>query len=72
MDIVISYVCPPIPHRGNDWCAYLDRDEGNEGAPVGWGVSKVAALENLLEQFDDESTEAKAVWDRINQIERQW
>ncbi len=72
MKVITSYVCPPIPYRGNDWCAYFDKYDGNEDAPRGWGASKLAALENLLEQLDDDEADAKAVWDRINDIDRQW
>lgn len=71
MRVVTSYVCPPIPDRGADWCAYLEKDEGEEDAPRGWGMSKLGALENLLEQLEDDK-EADAVWSRINDIERQW
>ena len=70
--VIVSYVCPPIPTRSADWCAYLEQDEGEEGAPCGWGVTKLGALEDLLSQLDPDDEQAKAVWNRINDIERQW
>ena len=70
--VIVSYVCPPIPIRSMDWEAYMDNDEGNENMPRGHGVSKLAALENLLEQFDPEDAEAQSIWTEINRIERQW
>lgn len=71
MNVITSYVCPPIPIRSADWEAYLERDEGDENAPRGRGLTKLGALENLLEQLED-GPEAMAVWRRINDIERQW
>lgn len=72
MNVITSYVCPPIPTRSADWCAYLERDDGDENAPRGRGLTKLGALEDLLSQLDPDDAEAKAVWNRINDIERQW
>lgn len=72
MKVILSYICPPIPDRSMDWEAYIDNDDGNEDAPRGHGFTKLSALENLLEQFDGDEPEARAIWDAINDIERQW
>lgn len=72
MKVNVSYICPPIGVRSFDWEAHMDRDEGNENMPRGFGLTKLGALENLLEQFDPDEPEAQAVWDEINRIERQW
>lgn len=72
MKVTVSYICPPIGVRSFDWEASLDSYNGDEpNAPRGFGQTKLAALEHLLEQLD-ESKEAAAVWQRINEIERQW
>lgn len=70
--VIVSYVCPPIPIRSMDWEAYMENDDGDENAPRGRGLTKLGALENLLEQLDPDSKEAREVWNRINDIERQW
>ena len=72
MNVIVSYICPPIGVRSFDWEASLDNYNGDEpNAPRGFGISKLAALEDLLEQLG-EGREADAVWQRINEIERQW
>lgn len=71
--VVVSYICPPIGVRSCDWEATLDSYNGDEpNQPRGFGVSKLAALENLLEQLDDDDEQAREVWNCINNIERQW
>jgi hypothetical protein len=72
MNVIVSYICPPIPDRSADWEACLDCHDGDEDAPRGHGITKLAAMENLLEQFDGDEPEARAIWDAINRIERQW
>ena len=72
MKVTVSYICPPIPIRSMDWTAYMENDAGNENSIRGFGFTKLEALEDLLMQFDAEDAEAKAVWDEINRIERQW
>ena len=72
MNVITSYVCPPIPIRSADWEAYLDCHDGDENAPRGRGLTKLGALEDLLSQLDPDDEQAKAVWNRINDIERQW
>lgn len=45
--MITSYVCPPIPWRGADWCAYLDGDE--ECGPYGFGATEADAVLDLEE-----------------------
>lgn len=46
-------VNPPIPTDRFDWCATL---EGYEpGDPIGRGPTKQAAIDDLLEQWSDDS-----------------
>jgi len=70
--VIVSYICPPIPIRSMDWEARMDNHDDNEDTMRGHGVSKLAALENLLEQFDGDEPECRVIWDEINSIERQW
>lgn len=71
MKVITSYVCPPIPDRSADWEACLDCHEGDEDAPRGRGKTKLNALFDLFDQIEDED-QMTVVWDRINEIERQW
>jgi hypothetical protein len=49
-------VCPPIPDRRFDWCAwYADRDEGG---PVGWGPNKDEAIADLKDSYPREQEAA--------------
>ncbi len=50
MTIVSSFINPPIPIRTCDWCAYLD---GEEEGKVGWGRKQLDAINDLLEQLDE-------------------
>lgn len=50
--IVTDYVCPPIPTRAFDWCAYFDGDE--EDGPRGWGASKEEAVRELMNIIEEE------------------
>ena len=49
--IVLTYVHPPIPHRGSDWHAALDGYE--PGDVYGEGESILAALGMLLANLED-------------------
>jgi hypothetical protein len=71
MKVITSYVCPPIPDRSADWEACLDCHDGDEDAPRGRGVNKLAALFDLFDQIEDED-QMTVVWERINELERQW
>ena len=46
--IITDWVYPPIPYRGNDWCAYRDGDEETASA-YGWGATEEEAIAALLE-----------------------
>jgi len=50
--IITSYMCPPIPVRSSDWCAYRDP----EITPYGWGATEEEAIKDLLtwEEGDDD------------------
>ena len=43
-------VCPPIPLRHFDWCAWVD---GEEEGPVGWGPTEDIALEDLADKMEE-------------------
>lgn len=45
--IVTVCICPPIPDRRFDWCAYYDGDE--EGGPRGYGATEQEAVNDLIE-----------------------
>ena len=51
MKIVTAYICPPVPTRGNDWCAYW---EGDEEGPRGWGKTRQEAINDLFDNSDVE------------------
>jgi hypothetical protein len=44
--VITSFVYPPIPTRGNDWCAYLD-NEVEDSSAYGWGRTEQDALDDL-------------------------
>jgi hypothetical protein len=46
-DIVVVHVCPPIPLRCFDWCAYYDGYE--EDGSYGWGATKEEAIKDLTQ-----------------------
>lgn len=50
--IVTNHVHPPIPCRDYDWCAYRDGKE--EEGQYGWGKTKQAAIDDLLQQEKDD------------------
>lgn len=45
--IVTHFICPPIPYRGNDWCAYRDGQE--EAGGYGYGATEAEAIQDLLD-----------------------
>lgn len=50
--MVTSNVCPPIPYRGADWCAYEDGRE--EDGEYGWGETEEAALDDYFDTYGDD------------------
>lgn len=51
--IITTHVCPPIPIREYDWCAYRDGDDERPEL-YGWGSTEQAALENLRRTLEAE------------------
>ena len=47
--IVVHFVYPPIPIRSHDWLAMF-ADEDAESQNYGYGETKQAAIEDLLER----------------------
>lgn len=49
--IITSFVYPPIPVRTSDWQAHYDGDEPDDDGRMrcGWGETKEAAIQRLLE-----------------------
>lgn len=47
LPVKTSYVCPPIPTRKCDWCAYPEGCE--EDGPYGWGPTEQDAIKDLQE-----------------------
>jgi hypothetical protein len=47
-----THVLPPIPIRSHDWSAVTDDYE--PGHPQGWGATELDAINDLIEQLDDE------------------
>lgn len=50
-NIVTECIYPPIPIRKFDWVAYFD---GQEEGLSGYGETKQAAIDNLLNQYEGE------------------
>lgn len=53
LKIRVEHVLPPIPIRSFDWCAYVDGEE--ERGNYGYGRTKEAAINDLLEIISEES-----------------
>ena len=54
MKIVTVHVCPPIPIRGFDWCAYDFDTYDEEGDPLyGWGPTEEWAINDLKAQLEE-------------------
>lgn len=51
-NIVTEYVHPPIPIRAYDWSATYD--DYQPGDIIGWGFTKAEAIQNLIEETNDE------------------
>jgi len=51
--MITSFVYPPIPYRGMDWCAYLDDDVEN-ASRYGWGRTEAEAILELEEILMDD------------------
>ena len=52
--ISTEHVYPPIPIRNRDWFAVDDSTYDGPGCPIGWGATEQEAIEDLLDQLEDE------------------
>jgi hypothetical protein len=52
-DLVTDHVCPPIPSREYDWCAYQKGEEGS--GRYGWGSNEELAVMNWHELYGEDS-----------------
>lgn len=50
-----EHVFPPIPIRDYDWSAVDDRTFDGPGSPVGWGGTERQAIDDLIEQIQDQT-----------------
>jgi hypothetical protein len=57
MKIKTSNICPPIPDRRYDWCAW-DDSRGEDSSPYGYGRTEEEAVAELKERLESEA-EAK-------------
>lgn len=48
-------IFPPIPIRAFDWCATFENYE--PGCPIGYGATEQEAIDDLLEQWDEDNGE---------------
>lgn len=53
--IVTRHVCPPIPVRGNDWCAYYEAEE--EAGNYGWGGTEAEAISDFMANCAEDHNE---------------
>jgi hypothetical protein len=53
--IITTHICPPIPYRDHDWCAYYDGQE--ETGDYGYGATEQAAIADLKVNYDDPDPE---------------
>ena len=51
--VVTSHICPPIPFRSMDWCAYFDGEEERGG--YGYGSTEAEAIADFINNLDDEA-----------------
>ena len=52
--INVSYDCLPIPFRDFDYCATYDGYDGDNNPKHGFGKTKQEAINNLLEETNNE------------------
>jgi hypothetical protein len=50
--VVVNHICPPVPSRAFDWCAYEDGRE--EAMQYGYGATREAAVADFFEQYGEE------------------
>lgn len=53
--VTAEYIHPPIPYRGDDWCAHYTRDE-SERPNYGWGATAEDAIASLMDNYGPDET----------------
>jgi len=53
MNIRTVHICPPIPIRDFDWCAYDEDTFDGEGRPVGYGSTEEEAIADLRQKIEE-------------------
>jgi hypothetical protein len=54
MNIETVHICPPIPIRTYDWCAFDADTYDEEGGDIrGWGATREEAIADLLRQIEE-------------------
>lgn len=56
--IITSNVCPPIPDRRYDWCAYYEGEE--EAGNYGYGATEAEAIADFIENCAEDHDERLA------------
>ena len=64
MTIYTHFVYPPIPLRSWDYTAVTDNYDG-EGSPIGYGPTAEAAVQDLIDNIDQDSVEYEEVLDAV-------
>lgn len=50
-ELTTSNVCPPIPIRNTDWCAWVG--DMDLDVTMGWGATEQEAIADLIEQLQE-------------------
>jgi hypothetical protein len=53
VSVTTEHIFPPIPYRGDDWCAYYTIDQ-DDSPDCGWGATPEDAIEDLIQSYDYE------------------
>ena len=48
--VITHFICPPIPCRSMDWCAYFDGEEELGG--YGYGRTENEAIADFIDSLD--------------------
>jgi hypothetical protein len=64
MKIKTSNICPPIPDRRYDWCAW-DDSRGEDCSPYGYGRTEDEAIANFKIEHDEECARNEARFLRV-------
>ena len=52
VSVTTDYLYPPIPYRGNDYCAHYTNDQSDQPS-CAWGATAEEAIQNLVDSYDD-------------------